>query len=119
MPSSSKHTGPSAFTSNGKLRANRASQFMPFASLRGYYDQVRKQERVIEPRREQSEELVTQLSHTLATIKRGDVVRIVHYADGAYLTTCGAVTELVPAYQTIRIIKQTIRFEDIYELEKL
>ena len=52
MPSSSKHTGPSAFTSNGKLRANRASQFMPFASLRGYYDQVRKQERVVEPRRD-------------------------------------------------------------------
>ena len=29
-------------------KANRAVQFMPFASLRGYYDGIREQERIKE-----------------------------------------------------------------------
>ncbi len=111
--------GPSAFTSNGKLRANRAAQFSPFASLRGYYDVVRKQERVEEPRREHTEEDIARISSVLSTLRKGDVVRVVHYKQGAYLTTCGAITEIVPEYQTLRIIKQTLHFEDIYEIEKL
>ena len=36
--------------------AMRARQFAPFAALRGYYDLVRERERVVEPRREMSEE---------------------------------------------------------------
>jgi succinate dehydrogenase/fumarate reductase flavoprotein subunit len=111
--------GPSAFTSSGKLRANRAAQFSPFANLRGYYDVVRKQERVVEPRREHTEEDITRISSVLSTLRKGDVVRVVHYKQEAYLTTCGAITEIVPEYQTLRIIKQTLHFEDIYEIEKL
>ena len=39
-----------------RRHADRARQFMPFASLRGYYDYIREQERVREPRRELSED---------------------------------------------------------------
>ena len=39
-----------------RRHADRARQFMPFASLRGYYDFIREQERVKEPRRELSED---------------------------------------------------------------
>lgn len=37
-------------------REQRARQFMPFASLRGYYAYVREQERHREPRRELSDD---------------------------------------------------------------
>ena len=39
-----------------RRHADRARQFMPFASLRGYYDFIREQEREKEPRRELSED---------------------------------------------------------------
>ena len=39
---------------------------MPFASLRGYYDFIREQERVKEPRRELSEDDAQELSVSLA-----------------------------------------------------
>lgn len=106
-------------TSSGKLRAGRAQQFMPFAALRGYYDLVAAQERVVEPRHDHTEEDIARLSALLAQVKKGSVVRIKHYENGAYLTTCGAVTEIVPEYQTLRVIKTRIAFEDIYELELL
>lgn len=110
---------PSAFTSNGKARAGRAQQFMPFAALKGYYDLVAKQERRVEPRKDHTEEDVRHLSELLSQVKKGSVVRVLHYEDGAYVTTCGAVSEIVPEYQTLRVIKQIISFEDIYELEFL
>lgn len=106
-------------TSSGKLRAGRAQQFMPFAALRGYYNLVAQQERVVEPRRDHTEEDVMHLSNLLSQVKKGSVVRVKHYQDGAYVTTCGAVTEIVPEFQMLRVIKQRISFEDIYELEFL
>lgn len=106
-------------TSNGKLRAGRAQQFMPFASLRGFYDMVRQQERRVEPRREHTEEDIERLSRLLAQLEKGTVARITHYQGDAYVISCGAVTEIVPAYKTLRIIKECIAFEDIYEIEIL
>ena len=49
-----------------RRHADRARQFMPFASLRGYYDFIREQERVKEPRRELSEDDAQELSVSLA-----------------------------------------------------
>ena len=108
---------PSAFTTSGKMRAGRAQQFMPFAALKGYYDLVAAQERVEEPRKEHTEEDIARISQMLAQLRKGTVVKVRHYEDGAYVTTTGAVTEIVPEYQTLRIIKQVISFEDIYDIE--
>lgn len=106
-------------TSSGKVRASRAQQFMPFAALRGYYDLVAQQERVIEPRKEHTEEDIARLSALLSQVRKGSVVQVRHYEDGAYVITCGAVSEIIPEYQTLRVIKKRISFEDIYDLQLL
>ena len=35
-------------------RQDRARQFMPFASLKGYFDKIREQQRIKEPKKELS-----------------------------------------------------------------
>ena len=51
-------------------RADRAQQFMPFAALKGYYDLIRERERVVEPKRELTDEQALELSRKLDVYKR-------------------------------------------------
>ena len=43
-------------TNNVQRHADRAMQFAPFAALKGYYESIRLQERITEPRKELSED---------------------------------------------------------------
>ena len=78
--------------------ADRAAQFMPFAALTGYYDLVRAQERVSEPRHE----------------LKGQLVRVTHYERDAYVTTEGIVTGMDPVARELTIVRRRIRFDDIW-----
>lgn len=49
------HVSP-AYTSNGRKRASRAAQFMPFAALTGYYELIREQELLAQQRAEKDRE---------------------------------------------------------------
>ena len=51
-------------------RQDRARQFMPFAALRGYYDKIREQQRIKEPKRELSETEAERLSYKLNQLKK-------------------------------------------------
>ncbi len=54
-PEGGTHGSP-ALTSNGKRRASRAAQFMPFAALTGYYELIREQEILAQQRAEKNRE---------------------------------------------------------------
>lgn len=95
----------------------RAKQFMPFAALRGYYELVREQERVTEPRRELSDEEADILSQRLGHIQKGMVVRVRHYDTDAYVTTQGVVSRICPEFHRLTIIKREIRYEDILSVD--
>lgn len=98
------------------VRADRAQQFMPFAALKGYYDLVRERERVVEPRRELSEEDAMRLSRKLAQVRKGSMVAITHYDEDAYITTQGLVTDIDLVYRTLTVVKKRIAFDDILDL---
>lgn len=70
-------------------RADRAQQFMPFAALKGYYDLIRERERVVEPKRELTDEQALELSRKLSQLKRREMACIVHYDGEAYVTARG------------------------------
>ena len=55
---------------NVQRHADRAMQFAPFAALKGYYECVRMQERITEPKKELSEDEAEALSSTLKTSSR-------------------------------------------------
>lgn len=105
-----------ARTASGRVRADRAAQFMPFAALRGYYELVHAQERVVEPRHELTEEEARELSETIYRVRRGQIVRAVHYDRDAYVTTTGCVARIDLIYRTISIVKTTIKLDDLRSL---
>lgn len=100
-------------------KANRAVQFMPFASLRGYYDGIREQERIKEERRELSEDEAEELSAALNKVERGVMLRVVYYNKDSYDTAEGIVSEFDPVFRRLRIVRREIPFDDILRVEPL
>lgn len=101
---------------DGGQRADRAQQFMPFAALRGYYDLIRERERIVQPRRELTEEEALELSQAFSQIKRREMVSVVYYDGEAYVTTRGLVTDIDIAARTLTVVRTPIPFDDILEL---
>ena len=91
-----------------RRHADRARQFMPFASLRGYYDFIREQERVKEPRRELSEDGAQELSDVLGKTARGVMLRVVFYDKDHYETAEGLVSEFDPVFRSLCIVRRKI-----------
>ena len=89
-----------------RRHADRARQFMPFASLRGYYDFIREQERVKEPRRELSEDGAQELSDVLGKTARGIMLRVVFYDKDHYETAEGLVSEFDPVFRSLCIVRR-------------
>ncbi len=99
-----------------KKSINRAKQFMPFASLKGYYDLILEREKIIEPKGELSEEKIQKISKTLNFIKKGTYVKVKFYENNGYVTKEGIVSNLNIELHKIQVLKQVIKFEDIYDI---
>ena len=91
---------------NIQRHADRAVQFAPFAALKGYYECVKLQERITEPRKENK-------------LRAGITVKIRYYDIDAYTNIEGVVTEINLPYRRLKVIKTTIPFDDIYTIEML
>ena len=96
----------------------RARQFMPFASLRGYYDMIRESDREECEKRELTDDEKLAISSVLSSLNRGDVVKVRYFDTGGYVSKQGAVSKISAQEQTITIIKTAIRFDDILSIEK-
>lgn len=97
-------------------KTSRAKQFLPFASLKGYYDQIRERERIIDVRRELNEEEMIQLSHKLEFLKKGMMAKVTFYNIDAYESIEGIVAHIDLVLRTLTIIKTKIPLDDIIEL---
>lgn len=98
---------------------DRAMQFAPFAALKGYYETVRMQERITEPRRDVSEEDAETISHTLNNLRIGVTVKVRYFDIDSYTTITGVVAEINYPYRRLKIIKTSIPFDDIYSIEMI
>ena len=96
---------------------DRAMQFAPFAALKGYYETVRMQERITEPRRDVSEEDAETISYTLNNLRIGVTVKVRYYDIDSYTTITGVVAEINFPYRRLKVIKAAIPFDDIYSIE--
>ena len=96
------NSGPASAGAAGEERAHwarphadRARQFMPFAALKGYYELVRQQERVEQPRHQLTDEEALELSARLAALRKGDIVRVTYYDQDASNTVMGYPVSLL------------------------
>lgn len=106
------------YTASGARRADRAAQFMPFAALSGYYDFVRREEHVTEPRHELTEEEAEALSRALLGLRRGDAIQLVYYHAGRYLVREGTVTGIDMVYRSLGLDGERISFEAIRSIRQ-
>lgn len=118
------NSGPASAGAAGEERvhrarphADRARQFMPFAALKGYYELVRQQERIEQPRHQITDEEALELSARLAALQKGDVVCVTYYDQDAYTSIHGAVTRIDEPFRMLRVVKTDISFDDILRIE--
>ena len=100
-----------------KSNPNRARQFLPFNSLRGYYDLVRKQEIIKAKKKVLADEEAAIISDKLNMLKRGMLVKIKYYKDYGYIEIEGMVANIDQVYHKITIVSQIIDFNDIINIE--
>ena len=100
-------------------RRDRAKQFLPFNSLKGYYDLIREKEKEITPKRELSDEALEELSKKLLGLKKNMMVKITYYDFDSYKTITGLVSKIDMVYQNLIIVKTKISFKDISNLDIL
>ena len=100
-----------------KPSADRAKQFMPFSALKGLDEALREKERIIVEKAELSEESAEVVANALKLIERGTYVRVVHFADGEYISTEGIVTAFDKVFRKMTVIKTEIEFDDIYKID--
>lgn len=96
--------------------ADRAQQFMPFAALKGYYDLIRERERVVQPKRELSDEEALALSHQFSQVERRCMASVTYYDGEAYVTAYGLVSDIDIAARTLTIVRTHIPFDDIVDI---
>ena len=99
--------------------SDRAKQFMPFASLRGFDEEVRKKERVEIDKKSLTEEEQAELTQKVSSLKKGDLVKVVYYLFGEYKRTTGVITALDLTLKNLTVVKNKIDFEDIYSIDKV
>lgn len=98
-------------------RADRAKQFMPFAALTGFDLLVKERERIIEPRRERSEEENEILTKKVMSLKKGSFVKIRYYRKDAYEFIEGRIMQIDEVFRTLTVTKTKISFDDIFCIE--
>ncbi|MBR6706580.1 MAG: hypothetical protein IKI84_07875 [Clostridia bacterium] len=111
-------------------RADRAKQFMPFASLRGFDDEIREREEVLEERRTPSEDedavKNARVNELARVISSHPAVRVLLFVpsragsgEGKTVWVTGTASGYDPAERTVRLSGRKISLDDVYRLEIL
>lgn len=94
-------------------KTDRAKQFLPFNSLRGYYDLIREKEKEVTEKRELSETDLEELSNKLSKIEKNMMVKLRYYDIDRYTDIEGIVSKIDFNNKYIVIVKTKISFNDI------
>lgn len=102
-----------------KNNIDRARQFLPFASLRGFDEALERHLEKPEEKRELCAEDKEHISYVLNEINKRDMVKITYYEKNRYVTKRGMVSEIDYTRHFLRVIKDKVYFGDITEIEKI
>ena len=97
---------------------NRAKQFLPFDSLKGFYDLIEKEEKLKDNKKELSEETLSDINKTILSINKNDNVLIKHYHNENYIETIGKVRKIDEVNKVIYLDNTKIAFDDVIDIKK-
>ena len=95
---------------------DRAVQFQPFDALKGFREALFQVERIVEERKNLSEESFQELDLKLSNLKKNDNVVIKHYYDLEYIETCDLVKKVDLIYHKLYLKNCVIDFDDIIDI---
>ena len=99
-------------------KEERARQFLPFNALTGYYQMIMERRRVLEPKKELSEDEIEALSEKLKSLRQHELVSITYYDKDAYITKTGLITDIDLTFRTLTVVKTKIAFQDIFDVSE-
>lgn len=98
----------------------RAKQFMPFAALKGFEEEIQLAEFQPVDKVEFLEDAAEELDRALHALHPGDMVSVIYYKKtprgGTYLHRTGMVSKIDLIDRTLTIVKECIPFSDLYEI---
>ncbi|WP_035769706.1 hypothetical protein [Butyrivibrio sp. NC2002] len=97
-------------------RADRASQFQPFAALKGFEEALQEKERIEVEKVNLSEEALNFLDYQLSLLKVGDMVTIIYYDLGAYIEKTGLISNIKKDARYLTVVTCDISFDLIREI---
>lgn len=101
-------------------RTQRAKQFMPFAALKGFEEEIALAEFRPVYKVEFCEDAAEELDRKLHDIHPGDMVEVVYYTKtargGTYLRRTGMVSKVDLVDRTLTVVKTPIPFSDLYDI---
>ena len=102
-------------------RTQRAKQFMPFAALKGFEEEIALAEFRPVDKVEFCEDAAEELDRKLHDIHPGDMVEVVYYTKtargGTYLRRTGMVSKVDLVDRTLTVVKTPIPFSDLYDID--
>lgn len=98
------------------MNTRRAQQFMPFASLKGYYKLIEEKEEEEHIKKELSEESADDLNYKFSQLKIGAEIWVRYYDINSYKTQKGILKVIDMTERIIIVDRKTIRFNDIYDI---
>lgn len=97
-------------------RADRASQFAPFAALKGYEEALRAKERIIVPKSELSPEMLEYLDYKFTQLKEGMVITVIYYEKDSYVKKTGILSRINRQARYITVVTTDIFLDDIKDI---
>lgn len=95
----------------------RAGQFMPFATLKGYYDLTDEAEREKTVRIELCEDAAEELSKKLSQLRRGMLIKVKYYHIDSYVTHTDIIFDIDFVFRRLSVGTDRISFDDISDIE--
>lgn len=97
----------------------RAKQFAMFDALKGLREAIAEKEQHYSPRKELSEDRITEISQQLSLINKGDYVSISYYCQYGkqYRRLSGHVLSIDCYWKAIQIGTVSISFDEILEID--
>ncbi len=104
-----------------KSRLNRASQFMPFDALKGFKEELRKQETEIEKqkKKEITIDTIKHLENSINSLNKASIVEVIHYHIDDYILTIDKVREVNKVLKVLILNSITISFDNILNIKVL
>lgn len=98
-------------------RSDRAKQFMPFDALKGLHDALRLKEYEHEriQKGDVSEEKIAEMTSTLISAEKGQVVKVTYFENGHYKEVAGKM-KLNIEFGELKVDSKTISLDDIFDI---